>query len=172
MRDLTLHRLAVVEELQLEAVVLQAVLEPARGHFRGVQLDPSGTRRLALRDAAPQQEMPGDRRAEIDQRLEIARMSVIALKKESQGCVIDRDVLRIAGNRDGKVQGVTVVPSPPAKDVARLVPRMLCNEKYRYADEYMSLCKRGSHEWKPENSRHYDYLLNRVTNLRTAISEF
>lgn len=95
------------------------MLEPARGCLGRVQLQPSGTRRLALRDAAPQQETPGDRRAEIDQRLEIARTSVIALEEESQGRVIDRDVLRVAGNRDGKVQGVTMVPSPPAKAVAR-----------------------------------------------------
>lgn len=89
----------------------------------------------------PQQETPGDRRAEIDQRLEIARTSVITLEKESQGRVIDRDVLRVAGNRDGKVQGMTMVPGPPAKVEARFVPRMLYNEKCR-DDEYMSLRKR------------------------------
>lgn len=138
--DLAPRRPAVVKELQLEPVVLQAVLEPARGRFGGIQLQPSGARRLALRDPVPQHETPGDRRAEIDQRLEVARTSVIALKKESQGRVINRDVLRVAGNRDGEVQGMTVVLAPPAKAEARLVPRMLCNEKCRH-DEYMSLRK-------------------------------
>lgn len=109
-------------------MVLQTVLEPARGRFGGIQLQPSRARRLALRDPAPQQKTPGDRRAEIDQRLEVVRTSVIALKKESQGRVIDRDILRV-GNRDGEVQGMTVVSSPPAEVEARLVPRMFCNEK-------------------------------------------
>lgn len=132
----------IVKELQLETVVLQSMHEPIHGHFGGIQLQPSGAGRLALWDLVPQQETPGDRRAEIDQRLEIARTSVIALKEESQGRVVNRDVLRVAGNRDGEVQGVTVVLAPPAKVEARLVPRMLCNEKCRHADECMSLCKR------------------------------
>lgn len=140
--DLATRRPAVMEELQLEAVVLQAALEPACGRLGGVQLQPAGTGRESLGtlgDPAAQQETPRDRRAEVDQRLEVARPSVIALEEESQGRVIDRDVLRVAGNRDGKVQGVTVVTSPPADVEARLVPRnLLCNEKN--ANPPMSMC--------------------------------
>lgn len=63
---------------------------------------------------------------------------MIALEEESQGRVIDRDVLRVAGNRDGKVQEVTVITSPPADTEVRLIPRMFCNKKN--ADPSMSVC--------------------------------
>lgn len=129
MGNLAPCRSAVVKEFQFEAVVLQTVFEPARSRLGGVQFHPPGTRRLALRDLAPQQETSRGRRSEIDQRLEIAWTSVIALEKKSQGRVIDRDVFSVAGNHDGKVQGVTMVPSSQAKAKARFVPRMLCNEK-------------------------------------------
>lgn len=162
----------IVKELQLETVVLQSMLEPIHGHLGGIQLQPSGARRLALWDLVLQQETPGDRRAEIDQRLEIARTSVIALKKESQGRVINRDVLRVAGNRDGEVQGMTVVLAPPAKAEARLVPRMLCNEKYRHADECMSLCKREAVNGSRKIHNESLPLLNRMANLCTTFSEF
>ena len=141
MRNLASCRPTVVKKFQFEAVVLQTILKPARSRFGGVQFHPSRIRWLALRDLAPQQETPRDRRAEIDQRLEIAWMSVIAFEEEPQRRVIDRDVLRVAGNRDGKVQGVTVVPSPQAEAKARFVPRMLCNEKERPMSTYIVTCE-------------------------------
>jgi len=122
--DLAPRRSAVVTELQLEAAVLQILLEPADGRFGGIQFQPSRVWRLPLGNAAPQQETPGHRRAQIDQHLQVARRSaVVVLEEESQGCMIDRDV-RVTGNRDGEIQGLTVIPSAPADE--RSVPQMFC----------------------------------------------
>lgn len=110
-RDIAPRRSAVMEELQLETMVIQVSFEPASGRFGEIQFQPSGVRRL--RNSVPQQKTPGDRRAKINQHLQIARASMIALKKESQRRVIDRDIFGVVGNRDGKVQEVTVISSSP-----------------------------------------------------------
>lgn len=59
--DLAVHRPAIVEELQLKAMVLQTALKPARGRLGGVQLQPAGTGRESfgtLGNPAAQQETP------------------------------------------------------------------------------------------------------------------
>lgn len=61
---------------------------------------------------------------------------MIPLKEESQGCMVDRDVLffLVIRNCNGKVQGVTVIPSPVVIIVvvdgkSQSIPRMFYNEK-------------------------------------------
>lgn len=111
--DIAPRRTAVVKELQLETMIIQVPLEPASDRLGEIQFQPSGVRRLYLRNFAPQQKTPGDRRAEINQHLQIAWASMIALKKESQRRVIDRDVFGVIRNRDREVQEMTVIPSFP-----------------------------------------------------------
>lgn len=137
MGDFATRRLTVVEKLHLEAVILLGVaLEPSRGDLGGVQLQPTGVLgRVRLRNPIPQEKTPRHRRAEVDQDLQFARTSVIALQEESQGRVVNRDVVLclFGRNRDGEVQGVTVIPSPAVIVVVggkiRSIPRTFCNEK-------------------------------------------
>lgn len=60
---------------------------------------------------------------------------MIALKKESQRRMIDRDVFGVMRNRDRKVQEITVIPSFPV--YAWSVSRMLCNKKRKSINVYI-----------------------------------